>query len=164
MSCGVSEANHNGSRKSKSGERGALRHSARKDDGLWQWRQISSLPVSFAFIRLGFGCRRGFGCLALSLAQRSLLVLLSLSFLGARACRPRSFGPVSTVIRLECHWILLIMGGLISYLTTIYMPIFEFARPAVSPPNQAGGGLDLPDGASMTAMPPSMCGVSVEEQ
>src|SRR5215510_10253449 len=49
--------------------------------------------------------RRGFGCLALGFAQRSLLLLFSLFFLGACACCPLSLGPVSTVIRLECHWL-----------------------------------------------------------
>src|SRR6516225_1391499 len=49
--------------------------------------------------------RRGFGCLALGFAQRSLLLLFSLFFLGAYACCPLSLGPVSTVIRLECHWL-----------------------------------------------------------
>jgi hypothetical protein len=69
--------------------------------------------------------RRGFGCVALSLAQRNLLVLPSLFFLGPCACCPLSFSPVSTVVWLECHWILL-CGGLISYLQTIYMYAFEF--------------------------------------
>src|SRR5262249_61607296 len=49
--------------------------------------------------------RRGFGCLALGFAQRSLLLLFSLFFLGACACCSLSLGPVSTVIRLECHWL-----------------------------------------------------------
>jgi hypothetical protein len=49
--------------------------------------------------------RRGFGCLALGFAQRSLLLLFSLFFLGACACCPLSLGPVSTVIRLECYWL-----------------------------------------------------------
>src|SRR5262249_45355499 len=49
--------------------------------------------------------RRGLGCLALGFAQRSLLLLFSLFFLGACACCPLSLDPVSTVIRLECHWL-----------------------------------------------------------
>src|SRR5262245_14694893 len=47
----------------------------------------------------------GFGCLALDFAQSSLLLLSSLFLLGACACRHLSLGPVSTVIRLECHWL-----------------------------------------------------------
>src|SRR6266481_6575865 len=47
--------------------------------------------------------RRGFGCVALSFAQRNLLVLLSLFLLAPCACCPLSFSPVSTVIWLECH-------------------------------------------------------------
>src|SRR5215469_7116529 len=47
--------------------------------------------------------RRGFGCLALGFAQRGLLLLFSLFFLGACACCPLSLGPVSAVIRLKCH-------------------------------------------------------------
>ena len=31
--------------------------------------------------------------------------VFSLFFLGACACCPLSLGPVSTVIRLECHWL-----------------------------------------------------------
>src|SRR5262249_60017575 len=54
--------------------------------------------------------RRGFGCVALSFAQRNLLVLPSLFFLGPCACCPLSFSPVSTVIWLECHWILYAAG------------------------------------------------------
>src|SRR5262249_61719139 len=49
--------------------------------------------------------RRGFRCLALGFAQGSLLLLFSLLFLGACAGCPLSLGPVSTVIRLECHWL-----------------------------------------------------------
>ena len=69
--------------------------------------------------------RWDFDRIALSFAERSLLVFLSLFFLAACACRPLSFSPVSTVIWLECHWILL-CGGLISYLVTLYMHVFEF--------------------------------------
>jgi hypothetical protein len=47
--------------------------------------------------------RRGFGRIALSFAQRNLLVLLSLFLLAPCACCPLSFSPVSTVIWLECH-------------------------------------------------------------
>src|SRR5262249_843291 len=46
---------------------------------------------------------RGFGCFALPFPQRSLLLLFSLFFLGARAGCPLSLGAVSTVIRLKCH-------------------------------------------------------------
>jgi cold shock protein len=49
--------------------------------------------------------RRGSGCGALSFAQRKLLILLSLFFLGPCARCPLSFSPVSTVVWLECHWI-----------------------------------------------------------
>ena len=47
----------------------------------------------------------GASAIALGFAQRSLLLLFSLFFLGACACCPLSLGPVSTVIRLECHWL-----------------------------------------------------------
>src|SRR6266404_570569 len=57
--------------------------------------------------------RRGFCCVALSLAKRNLLVLLSLFLLGPCACCPLSFNPVSAVIWPECHWFLS-CGGLIS--------------------------------------------------
>src|SRR5260370_7948544 len=67
--------------------------------------------------------RRGFGCGPIGFAQRKLLILLSLLFLGPCARCPLSFSPVSTVIWLECHWILL-CGRLISYLPTIYMHLF----------------------------------------
>ena len=63
--------------------------------------------------------RRGFGCAALRLAERNLLVLPSLFFLAPCACGSLSFSPVSPVIWLECHEVLL-CGGLISYLATIY--------------------------------------------
>ena len=69
-----------------------------------EWRcfaepEPSRLPGRLLLIR------RGFGCVALGFAQRSLLLLFSLFFLGACACCPLSLGPVSTVIRLECHWL-----------------------------------------------------------
>jgi hypothetical protein len=69
--------------------------------------------------------RWDFGCVALSFAQRKLLLLPSLFFLGPCARCSLSFSPVSTVIWLECNWILL-CGRLISYLPTIYMHVFEF--------------------------------------
>src|SRR5438045_3823459 len=59
----------------------------------------STLPGHFLLIR------RGVGGLTLGFAQRSLLLLFSLFFLGACACHPLSLGPVSTIIRLECHWL-----------------------------------------------------------
>ena len=78
--------------------------------------------------------RRGFGCVALSFAQRNLLVLLSLFFLAACACCPLSFSPVSSVIWLECHWILL-CGGLISYTgNPIYARVRVLPALAVCPP------------------------------
>jgi hypothetical protein len=86
---------------------------------------FSSATKSQAYPLASLVIRRGFGCVALSFAQRKLLVLPSLFFLGPCACCPLSFSPVSTVIWLECHWILL-CGGLISYLTTIYGHVFEF--------------------------------------
>src|SRR5215831_5445262 len=62
-------------------------------------RQSSRLPARLLRIR------RGLPCLALGFAPRSLLLLFSLLFLDACACCPLSLGPVSTVIRLECHWL-----------------------------------------------------------
>src|SRR6266540_1321240 len=41
---------------------------------------------------------------ALSFAQRSLLVLLSLFLFASRPCRSRSFSSISSVVWLECHW------------------------------------------------------------
>jgi hypothetical protein len=49
--------------------------------------------------------RRDFRCLALSFAQRSLLVPNSLFVLGSCARRPLSFSPVSAVVWFESHWI-----------------------------------------------------------
>jgi cold shock protein len=69
--------------------------------------------------------RRGFGRVTLSFAQRSLLLFLFLPFLAPRAVSPLSFSPISTVIWLECHWILR-CGGLISCPATPYMRPFEF--------------------------------------
>jgi hypothetical protein len=66
--------------------------------------KTSSLAVGFAFIR------RSFSCAALGFALGQLLLLLFLLFLGPCACRPLSLGPVSTVIWLECHRILLCAG------------------------------------------------------
>ena len=78
--------------------------------------------LALLVIRRGFG----FGRAALSFAQRSLLVLPSLFFLGPFARRSLSFSSVSPVIWLECHEALS-CGGLISYLAAIYVPSFEFA-------------------------------------
>jgi hypothetical protein len=97
----------------------ALQHSLRKDDYPSSSAKSQAYPLALLVIR------RGFGCVALSFAQRNLLVLLSLFFLAPCACCPLSFSPVSTVIWLECHWILL-CGGLILYLVTLYMHVFEF--------------------------------------
>ena len=69
--------------------------------------------------------RRGFGCGAISFAQRNLLILLSLFFLGPCARCPLSFSPISTVIWLERHCIPL-MRQLILDLPTIYMHLFGF--------------------------------------
>lgn len=60
---------------------------------------ISSLPTTLRVIR------RGFSCVALSFAQRSLLVPPSLFLLGSGARRPLSFCPIPAVVRFECHWI-----------------------------------------------------------
>src|SRR5262244_102692 len=73
--------------------------------------------------------RRGFGCLALGFAQRSLLLLCSLFFLGACACCPLSLGPVSTVIRLECHWLPPCAAGCFSAPRLYIRTRSSFARP-----------------------------------
>src|SRR5215510_423440 len=73
--------------------------------------------------------RRGFGCLALGFAQRSLLLLFSLFFLGACACCPLSLGPVSTVIRLECHWLPPCAAGCFSAPRLYIRTRSSFARP-----------------------------------
>jgi hypothetical protein len=72
--------------------------------------QSGADPSDLLVIRL---IRRSFGRIALGLAQRNLFFLLSLLFLGPCARCPLSFGPVSAVIRLECHWNLS-CGGLLS--------------------------------------------------
>jgi hypothetical protein len=57
-------------------------------------------------LRLGVSLiiRRRFGCGVLGFAQRSLLVLLSLFLFAPCAGCPLSFGSISSVIWLECHW------------------------------------------------------------
>jgi hypothetical protein len=82
--------------------------------------------LALLVIRRGFGFR--FVCAAFSFAQRSLLVLPFLFFLGPCACCSLSFSPVSPVVWLECHEVLS-CGGLISYLPAIYMVLFKFACP-----------------------------------
>src|SRR5262249_38806173 len=69
----------------------ALRQSLRKDDDL-------AVALNFTYPLALLVIQRGLGCVALSFAQRNLLVLLSLFFLAACACCPLSFSPVSTVI------------------------------------------------------------------
>ena len=88
---------------------------------------ISSVSASL------FVIRRSFSCVALGFAQCSLLLPLSLLVLGSCARRPLSFSPVSTVIRLECHRISLFCGGLISYLMTLYMHLFEYCLSLLLP-------------------------------
>jgi len=68
---------------------------------------------------------RVFRFIAFRFAQRSFLVLLSLLFFATRACRPLSFGAISTVVWLECHW-LLICAGLISCLVIPYRASSRF--------------------------------------
>jgi len=74
--------------------------------------------------------RWDFDLIALSFAERSLLVFLSLFFLAPCACCPLSLSPVSTVIWLECHWILL-CGAWVDFAlgSLIYMLVRVFTCP-----------------------------------
>src|SRR5262249_56554310 len=80
--------------------------------------------------------RRGFGCLALGFAQCGLLLLFSLFFLGACACCSLSLGPVSTVIRLECHGLPPCVAGWFCAPPLYIRPRFIFCRPCplLAPP------------------------------
>jgi hypothetical protein len=60
---------------------------------------------------------------ALGFAQRRLFVLLSLFLFAACACLPRPVGPISSVIWLECHEIL-VMRLVDFFVTTSYMQAF----------------------------------------
>ncbi len=80
-----------------------------------------------------FVIRRGFGCGALSFAQRSFLVLLSLFLFALCACRPRSFSSISSVIWFECHWILLVRRVDFVLNGFIYVRVRGFACPCYLP-------------------------------
>src|SRR5262249_51298744 len=73
--------------------------------------------------------RRGFGCLALGFAQRSLLLLFSLFFLGACACCPLSLAPVGAVIGLKCQGPPPCGGGCFGFPPLYMCTRSNFARP-----------------------------------
>jgi len=78
--------------------------------------------------------RRGFGCGAISFAQRNLLILLSLFFPGPCARCPLSFSPISTVIWLERHCIPLMRQVDFGPANHIYASVRVLPVLAICPP------------------------------
>src|SRR6516165_5189635 len=94
-----------------------------------QRRPCFAVPITSRLSGRLLLIRRLFGSLALGFAQRSLLFLFSLFLLGACARCPLSLGPVSTVIRLECHWLPLGAAGSFGAPRLYIRTRSSFARP-----------------------------------
>ena len=92
---------------------------------------VYASALLFVQLRIGF-IRRRLDFSALSFAQRSFLVSLSLFFLAPNTCRPRSLGSISSVIWLKCHHV---PRWLIMHLLALYNHIAMPSPRHVCAPN-----------------------------